>query len=132
MPRATRLNLRTVKRHERGVMNKTEQRFAADILQPGVFGVAPGDDITIHSWKFEAINLTLAPNTQYRPDFYVVTSEGEAIFFEVKARTKAGKVLWEDASRIKFKTCAELYPEFRFICASWSSSGGWKFDEVGN
>lgn len=126
--RNTRLNLRTIKRHERGTMNKTEQRFA-EFMAGGVLLIGE-ETIWIYSWKFEAINLTLAPNTQYRPDFYLVTADGQALFVEVKARTKAGRVLWEDASRIKFKTCAELYPEFRFICASWSSAGGWKFEEV--
>lgn len=130
MPRSMRLNLKTVKRHERGTMNKTEQRFAESLI--GNVLVMGEEILALHSWKFEAINLTLAPNTQYRPDFYLVTTDGQALFIEVKARTKSGRVLWEDASRIKFKTSAELYPEFRFICASWSSSGGWKFEEVGS
>lgn len=117
-------------------MNRTEQNFAEFLnehllaeehlegLLPEPFTVIP------FRWKFEAINLTLADNTQYRPDFYVVTTQGQGIFFEVKARTFAGKVLWQDASRVKFKVAADLYPEFRFICASYNTKSGWEFEEI--
>lgn len=125
-----RLKVRTRPKHVKGTMNKTEQRFA-ELLNSERVDMGDGKYIDLYSYKFEAINLTLAKNTQYRPDFYVVTVTGEGIFFEVKARTKSGRVLWEDDARVKFKVAAETYPEFRFICASYSSSGGWEFEEIG-
>lgn len=136
MPRKTRLNLRTTPRHERGKMNVTERRFA-ELLQgclmtgTAIQGIELPLPVVPLRWEFEAIDLTLAGlKTQYRPDFYVLTVHGQGVFFEIKARTHAGKVLWEDAGRVKFKVAAEKYFEFRFICASWNSKTGWKFEEI--
>lgn len=136
MARKTRLNLRTVKRHERGKMNGYEQKFAQllhehTITEQHINGIELNPlPVIPFSWKFEPISLALADlKTTYRPDFYVVTTSGQIVYFEVKARTKAGKVLLEDAGRVKFKVAASEYPEFRFVVASYSSTGGWKFEE---
>lgn len=132
-----RLHCRTTKRPERGKMNQTETRFSellemCKLSRRNVLAYGRelgGEHVVPLLWQFEDYNLTLAANTQYRPDFFVLTDEGQGVFFEVKARRKDDKVLWEDDARVKFKLAAEKYWYYRFICASYNKTG-WKFEEI--
>jgi hypothetical protein len=71
----------------------------------------------IEWWAYECINLRLADNTYYRPDFLVVT-ENEIQIHEVKGRMR-------NEGLVKFKIAMNCYPFFRFkmvkkINGTWS------------
>lgn len=112
-------------------MNKTEQRFA-QLLESWRVMWTPCEFLggIIKLWRFEKHCIEIAPRTVYWPDFNVLTTDGESIFVEVKARTNDGRVLWEDDARVKFKVAADLFDEYRFICASWNAKTGWEFEEI--
>jgi len=81
-------------------MNKTEAAYAARLALLQRAG-------EIQSFRFEPIKFRLADRTFYTPDFMVVMGD-EIQFHEVKG----GYV--EDDAAVKFKTAAEMYPEFAF------------------
>ena len=54
----------------------------------------------------EPMNLRLAANTYYRPDFMVIYAV-HVEFHEVKG-------FWRDDARVKIKVAAEKFPEFVF------------------
>lgn len=56
---------------------------------------------------YEGIKLRLARATFYTPDFLVVYADRIELH-EVKGH-------WEDDARVKWKTAAEMFPEFRFV-----------------
>ena len=73
----------------RGVMNKTEQRYAfhlAGLRQAG----------QIARYDFEPVKLRLADRTFYTPDFRVIIPDGTIEFHEVKG-------FWRDDARVKIK-----------------------------
>ena len=94
-----------------GKMNKTEQAYEQRLnllLRSGA----------IAWYKFEAINLRLADNTFYKPDFFVMLPDGQLQVHEVKGH-------WTDDARVKIKVAAEMYP-FEFIAvkrkgAAWET-----------
>lgn len=88
-----------------GQMNKLEKAYASE-LQKNVYAGQ------IEAFRFEPINLRLAPKTFYKPDFLVVTQHIE--FHEVKGH-------WEDDARVKIKVAAEIYPWFRFIAVQFKN-----------
>lgn len=93
-------------------MNKTERRYRDEILEPALrVGL-------IRKYRFEAINIRLGERTFHRPDFYVVTAEGEIQIHEIK-----GGFVREDA-RMKFKTAAAEYSEWRWQMWQWKD-GRW-------
>ena len=94
-------------------MNKTEAAFAT------VLGLDP----KVISWKFEPFKLRLAKGCYYSPDFFVVTREGEPIIYEVKG-------FWRDDARVKIKTAAEKFREFRFIAVQ-RKKGQWVYEDFG-
>lgn len=95
-----------------GSMNKTEQRYLAEVLEPAVA------DGTYRSARFEALKLRLAAKTFYSPDFQVVNDEtGEIELHEVKG-------FWEDDARVKIKVAAAQFPEFRFVAVQYKK-GQW-------
>lgn len=103
----------THQRHTPGRMNGTENQFAS--LLSSQIGK------TISHWEFESHTLRLAEKTTYTPDFYVITNEGQVIFYEVKG-------YWTPAARIKIKIAASLYPQYRFIAAK-IKRGEWEYEE---
>jgi len=92
--------VRPRKRQAPGTMNKTEAAYAARLALLQRAG-------EIQSFRFEPIKFRLADRTFYTPDFMVVMGD-EIQFHEVKG----GYV--EDDAAVKFKTAAEMYPEFAF------------------
>jgi hypothetical protein len=109
-------------RHAPGTMNKVEQAYSL-LLQSRELNV------DVASWRFEAVKLRLADMTWYTPDFDVLLVTGEIELIEVKAVTKAGKLLAEDDALVKFKVARETFPEFRFRMFGLlpkSVGGGWR------
>jgi hypothetical protein len=93
-----------------GRMNKTEQAYE-QLLK---LRQRAGEVIW---YKFEAINLRLADNTFYKPDFFVMLADGTLEVHEVKGH-------WTDDARVKIKVAAELYP-FQFVAVK-RVGGDWK------
>jgi hypothetical protein len=107
-------HVRPRRRHEPGVMNKTETAYALELEV-----LRRADQI--RSYRFEAIKFRLADRTFYTPDFMVVTNE-EVQFHEVKG-------FWEEDARVKIKVVAEMYPEFAFIAIRKIKGGRWEIEE---
>jgi hypothetical protein len=89
-------------------MNKTETRYA-NMLDSMVY---VGDIIL---YRFEAINFRLAPNTFYRPDFYIIFPCGRIELHEVKG-------FWREDARVKIKVAAEMYKEFIWKAVQYKKS----------
>ena len=99
-----------------GVMNKTEEAYAAELELQKISG-------EILWYKFEGIKLRLADNTFYTPDFVVLVYDGYLECHEVKG-------FWRDDARAKIKIAADLYP-FKFIAAkpiAKRCGGGWEIE----
>lgn len=96
-------------RHKKGVMNKTESRYA-DYLN------ALLKEGKIIAWKWEPLTFRLAHRTTYTPDFLVIWNEYVQIV-EIKG------FLREDAN-VKFKVAAENHPWFKWDMVSWKG-GEW-------
>ena len=97
-------------------MNKTEAEYAELLRSQQVAG-------EIIDFKFEPLRLIMAKKTSYTPDFLVVNNRGEIEIHEVKG-------FWRDDARVKIKTCARLFPWFRFIAVTKPrKNGGWKYEE---
>jgi hypothetical protein len=109
-------------RHAPGTMNKVEQAYAAILAVRKSIG-------ELHEYRFEAVKLRLADMTYYTCDFWLLLPDGEIELVEVKAVTKAGKLLIEDDAAVKFKVARETFPEFRFRMFGLlpkSVGGGWR------
>ena len=92
-------------------MNKTESRYAREHLQ---------HNPDVIEWHYESINLRLGENLFYRPDFFVVMSDGRRRFVEVK-----GGYVREDAE-VKFKAAALRYTLLAYFeMWQWTKKGGW-------
>lgn len=99
-----------------GVMNRTEEAYAAELEVLRLAGF-------LSWWKFEAVKLRLADSTFYTPDFAVMLKSGELEMHEVKG-------FWEDDARVKIKVAASIYP-FPFIAAKpkpKKDGGGWEVE----
>lgn len=100
-----------------GVMNKTEQAYAAALEAQKVAG-------EILWYRFEGVKLRLADGCFYSPDFAVLRGDGQMEMHEVKG-------FWTDDARVKIKVAAELYP-FRFLAVrvrTKKAGGGWDVEE---
>lgn len=113
-----------------GKVNKTEARYGEELELRRLAG-------EIAWYKFEAFKVRLADGTFYTSDYAVMTSDDELQIHEVKAGRidSAGKLqmISEDASKIKIKIAADLYP-FRFIWAverPKKAGGGFELIGVG-
>lgn len=104
---------RTVRRAP-GVMNKTEQAYAAQLeVRKSILKIA--------DFKFDCIKLRLADKTFVTLDFFVLMPDGTMEFHEVKGH-------WEDDARVKIKVAAEQYPYFTFKAVTTRAKkdgGGW-------
>ena len=98
--------------HVRGVMNRTEGRFAAILEMQRLFGEIKG-------WSFEPETLVLGPKLTFTPDFKVEELDGSLTWYDVK-----GKHVWED-SVVKAKAAAVIFPQYRFAQVRWNGSE-WK------
>lgn len=79
-------------------MNKTERRYS---LRLDAFRM--GKEILW--WAFESIKFRLADRTWYTPDFVIIRRDKSMEFHEVK-----GGFIYDD-SKVKFKTCREIYSQ---------------------
>lgn len=108
--------------HTAGEMNKTEQRFYRDRVEPLLL---TGEIIASH---FEAINFKLAGDKcWYRPDFVLFYADGRIEAIDVK-----GGAGFEDDALVKIKVAAAQYPMFFWSAWTWKKSTGWvqrKFGE---
>jgi hypothetical protein len=95
-------------------MNGLETRFAG-ILEARK---ASGEVLW---YMFQPMGLNIGTGAKYRPDFGVLLSSGEFVFYETKG-------FWREASRVRIKVAAALFP-FRFIAVKWSKKDGWDYEE---
>lgn len=103
-----------------GRMNGIERRRALELEALKRSG-------EIDDWRFEAIKLTLADNTTYRPDFLIVNLETRSF------RIEEVKGHWEDDARVKIKVAARLFPFFQFRALRprpKAQGGGWHIEEI--
>ncbi len=96
--------------HKAGVMNKTEQAYAALLEGDRKAGL-------IVAWWFEAIKLKLGDNCFYTPDFLIQRADGVMEIHEVKGH-------WEDDARVKIKAAAAKFP-FVFKAVRKGKDGMW-------
>jgi hypothetical protein len=92
--------------HERGMMNRTEARFANHLEVQRILG-------QITAWEFEVDTLRLAPDMTYTPDFKVFDGDNPIRYYDVK-----GRHTWED-SIIKGKAAAVIFPQHEFYLATY-------------
>ena len=108
------------KRHQPGVMNRTETEFA-ELLESRRL------DGEVVAWSFEAITFKLANNTRYTPDFMVSLADGTIEFVDVKG---GGPI--DDKSLVKIKCAAESFWQFQFVIEKKlpkKLGGAWKRTE---
>jgi hypothetical protein len=95
----------------RGVMNKTEHRYAEHLEQLRHVG-------TVVDWQFEPISIKLAEDLRYIPDFLVIKADGSMEIVDVKGTTKN----IQDDSLVKIKMVADLWwfatVKFAFPCTA--------------
>jgi hypothetical protein len=96
----------------RGVQNKLESRYERDVLIPLR---AAGE---IEDYKFEAVKVRLASGAYYCPDFAIFHKDGRVELAEIKGH-------WREASRLRIKVAAELYPLFTFYAVRYVG-GAWE------
>ncbi len=94
-------------------MNKTEAAYARHLDALKLAG-------DVRWWDFECIKLRLADDTQYIPDFLVVTREWITEVHEIKGH-------WRDDARVKIKVAAAHFP-FRFFGITKDKTG-WDREE---
>lgn len=102
-----------------GEMNQTEQRYADYLEQQRIGG-------KILYWRYEALNLRIAKDAWYRPDFLVMTADGTLEIHEVKG----ARAVFEAASKLRVKMAADNFP-FRVIVVfpiPKKLGGGWEFE----
>lgn len=103
-----------------GDLNKAEQARARVLETLRLAG-------EIQGWTSQAVSLSLAKGTHYRPDFLVIEADGTVVFEEVKGTR--GWAL-DPQGRVKFKVAADRYPFFVFRGCLRRTGGGWDVEEV--
>ena len=106
------------KRTRRGVMNRTEAAYAAELA----IRKAAGE---VLDFGFELLKLRLADGAWYTPDFVVFlpTSPAAIELHEVKGFER-------EAAMLRLKVAASLYPHFRF-CLVKRVDAGWSRKWIG-
>ncbi len=108
------------KRHQPGVMNQTEARYA-ELLQARKLA---GE---IVEWRFESTTFKLAADCRYTPDFEVLFADGSKEYIDAKG---GGPI--DPKSLVKIKCAAERLFEYRFVieqAQAKKNGGGWKRTE---
>lgn len=110
-------NVQALGRMKAGKMNNTEKAYAQhlELLKR---------DGEISYYSFDGINLRLADNTFYKPDFLIMKSDGQLEIHEVKG-------FWTDDALVKIKVAADKFP-FKFIAVMKQpkkKGGGWDIRE---
>ena len=94
-------------------MNRTEAAWARQL------------DAQKLTYTFEATKFRLANNTWYTPDFVVFCPNGDGTY---TIEVHEVKGFWRDDARVKWKTVAEQWPQFRFVAVGKRKAregGGW-------
>lgn len=94
----------------KGEMNKTEAAFAKQLNLQKKAG-------EILDWKYETFRVRLAKDTSYEIDFMIMQADRTILCIDVKGR-------WTQATRVKAKMAAKLWPWFRWGAAKKSKTGG--------
>ncbi len=105
------------KRHQPGVMNKTEAEYAEVLNSRVLLGDVLG-------WEFEALTFKLAGDLRYTPDFLVWHADGRLELVDSKG---GGPI--DPKSLVKIKVAAEKFPLFLFSMEqklAKKHGGGWK------
>lgn len=102
-----------------GVMNKTEERFLHEVIEPMMLA---GELVW---WDFEGIKLRLAPNTHLTIDFAVMYADRRLELIDVKG----GSHLVEEDSNAKLKIAAHRFP-FPIVMV-WPVKKTWHREQVG-
>ncbi|WP_201570798.1 DUF1064 domain-containing protein [Psychrobacter sp. ER1] len=108
-----RKSIQALGRMKSGQMNGTEKAYAQHLELLKRAG-------EIAYYSFDNINLRLADNTFYKPDFLVMRSDGQLEIHEVKGQ-------WTDDALVKIKVAADKFP-FKFIAImkqTKRNGGGW-------
>lgn len=105
----------------RGVMNKTESRYAVMLDEMKAKG-------ELSSYWFEpfSLRLTTPENGQpcrFTPDFLLLYPDGRTVVVDVK-----GGIV-NDASIVRAKCAAERYPLWEFWIVSWKNKA-WQCQEL--
>jgi hypothetical protein len=103
-------------RHQKGVMNKTEEEYAGRLALRRAAGEIVG-------WLFEAAAFELANRCTYTPDFLVLFPDGRWEVHETK-----GEYEREDGI-LKLKFFKARHPGVRVLKAK-KGRGGWKTTEI--
>lgn len=96
-------NVQALGRMKSGKMNNTEKAYAQHLELLKRAG-------EVSYYSFDGINLRLADNTFYKPDFLVMRSDGQLEIHEVKG----AKGVFTDDAKVKVKVAASKFP-FRFL-----------------
>lgn len=96
-------NTKYGKRHKPGVMNGTENEYAALLRARELRG-------EVLLWYFESVTFKLADDTRYTPDFCVQFPDGSMEFVDAKG---GGPI--DPKSLVKIKCAAEKFPQFMFV-----------------
>lgn len=112
--------------NKRGQMNKTEGEYAALLEAQKLAG-------EIVAWWFEPFSLRLTNPPEgvgcfYSPDFMVLYPDGSTVIRDAK-----GSGIDNDASVVRVKCAAELYPLWKFEIVKKKSKkdgGGWSIRVV--
>lgn len=110
-------NIQALGRMKSGKMNNTEKAYAQHLEIQKREG-------EINYYSFDGINLRLADNTFYKPDFLVMRADGQLEIHEVKG-------FWTDDALVKIKVAADRFP-FKFIAVmkqTKKNGGGWDIRE---
>ena len=100
-----------IKKNSSG-MNKTEQQYGEHLEMMRLAS-------EILDYRYEPMNLRLASNTYYRPDFLVI--------FPTHFEIHEVKGFWQDDARVKIKVAAEQFPWFQFIAVK-KGNKGWEYE----
>lgn len=108
----------------KGVMNRTEAKFAERLLSLKVTG-------KITAYHYEALKICIVPGlpgkrqaVYYTPDFLVQRADDELELIDVK-----GGAGWEEDARVKIKAAAERFPEFHWVGYTLTKAGVWEREE---
>lgn len=113
-------NTKYGKRHKPGVMNGTEELYAAMLAAR----VRSGE---VLFWWFESMTFKLADDCRYTPDFAVLMADCSLELVDAKG---AGPI--DPKSLVKIKCAAEKFPQYLFVIEqrqSKKNGGGWKRTE---
>lgn len=113
-------------RRTRGEMNSTEAQYANELEAKRLAG-------EISDWWFEPMSLRLTHPPEGQPctfsvDFMVLMNSGLVFMDEVK-----GSGIDNDASLVRLKCAAEMFPLWRFRKVkqrSKKAGGGWEVSEL--